>query len=71
MALSLLSPSIGLADVPDSFYTPTAADLRAAQAHLAARTQALTNAPLQLRARREADAKAKLDRWPEVGLRRL
>ena len=33
---------------------------------LSARTQALTNAPLQLRAVREAESKAKRDRWPEV-----
>jgi len=55
-----------LANLPDVDLTPTAADIKAAQATLAARTQALVNAPLQLRAAREAEVKAKRDRWPEV-----
>jgi len=61
-------PSAPLPTLPDSFYTPTAADLRAAQAQLAARTQAF-NGPLQLRSQREAELKAKLDRWPETRIR--
>ncbi len=52
--------------LPDDYFTPTAADLRAAQTQLAARTQALTNAPLKLKATREAEEKAKQDRWPTV-----
>ena len=52
--------------IPDSFFTPTAADLKAAQATLSARTHALVNAPLQLRAAREAEEKVKRDRWPNV-----
>ncbi|KAI6129915.1 hypothetical protein EV401DRAFT_2206203 [Pisolithus croceorrhizus] len=48
-----MSPSIW-ENFPDSFFTPTAEDLKAAQATLSARTQALTHAPLQLRATREA-----------------
>jgi len=56
-------------ELPDSYFTPTAADIRDAQSTLAARTQALTNAPLQLRAARDAEAKAKRDRWPEARIR--
>jgi tether containing UBX domain for GLUT4 len=37
-----------------------------AQATLTARTQAIVNAPLQLRSQREAADKAKRDRWPNV-----
>ncbi|KAF9473748.1 hypothetical protein BDN70DRAFT_885577 [Pholiota conissans] len=55
--------------LPDDYFTPTAADLRAAQSTLAARTQALVNAPLQLRAQREAETKAKRDRWPQTSIR--
>ncbi|KAK7051070.1 hypothetical protein VNI00_005182 [Paramarasmius palmivorus] len=57
------------AQLPDDFYNPTASDLKLAQEQLAARTQALTNAPLQLRATREATEKAKRDRWPETRIR--
>lgn len=39
-----------------------------AQASLTARTQALVNAPLQLRSQREAAARSKRDRWPSVRL---
>jgi len=56
-------------DLPDSYFTPTAADLKAAQSTLAARTSALVNAPLQLRATREASEKAKRDRWPNTTIR--
>jgi len=59
-AFSAGSPS----ELPESYFTPTAADLKAAQATLTARTQALVNAPLQLRATREAADRAKKDRWP-------
>lgn len=54
------------APLPDSYFTPTVADLMSAQSQLAARTQAMVNAPLQLRATREAGEKAKRDRWPNV-----
>ena len=37
-----------------------------AQATLAARAQALVNAPLQIRSQREAAEKSKRDRWPNV-----
>lgn len=53
-------------ELPESFFTPTAADLKAAQATLTARTQAMVNAPLQLRATRDATERAKRDRWPNV-----
>ncbi|KJA13438.1 hypothetical protein HYPSUDRAFT_73008 [Hypholoma sublateritium FD-334 SS-4] len=55
--------------LPDEYFTPTAADLKAAQSTLAARTQALVNAPLQLRTAREAETKAKRDRWPQTNIR--
>jgi len=60
---------VTLAPLPDEYFTPTLMDLKAAQATLSARTQALTNAPLQLRAVREAELKAKRDRWPETTIR--
>jgi len=56
-------------DIPDSYFTPTAGDLKGAQATLSARTQALVNAPLQLRAQREAAEKSKRDRWPNTTVR--
>jgi tether containing UBX domain for GLUT4 len=56
-------------DIPDSFFTPTPADLKAAQAALSDRAQSLVNAPLQLRATREATEKAKRDRWPTTKIR--
>lgn len=52
--------------LPDEYFTLTPMDLKAAQATLSARTQTLINAPLQLRAMREAELKAKRNRWPEV-----
>ncbi|TFK40098.1 hypothetical protein BDQ12DRAFT_483391 [Crucibulum laeve] len=55
--------------LPDEYFTPTASDLKAAQATLSARTQALVNAPLQLRATREATEKAKRARWPQTTIR--
>ncbi|KAF5367166.1 hypothetical protein D9758_004068 [Tetrapyrgos nigripes] len=54
---------------PDDFFTPTAADLKLAQNQLAARTQALTNAPLQFRATREAAENVKKERWPDTTIR--
>lgn len=56
-------------DLPDDYFQPTAADLKAVQHTLSARTQALVNAPLQLRTVREANEKAKLDRWPNTTIR--
>jgi len=58
-----------LPPLPDDYFTPTTADLKLAQSGLAARTQALTNAPLQLRAARDAAEKSKRDRWPNTTIR--
>ncbi|KIJ66800.1 hypothetical protein HYDPIDRAFT_85448 [Hydnomerulius pinastri MD-312] len=58
-----------LGELPESYFTPTASDIKAAQATLTARTQAMVNAPLQLRATREAADKAKRDRWPNTTIR--
>jgi tether containing UBX domain for GLUT4 len=54
--------------LPDDYFTPTIADLKARQEQLRARTTALNNAPLLTRAQREEQAKAKRDRWPNVRL---
>ncbi|THV02762.1 hypothetical protein K435DRAFT_817491 [Dendrothele bispora CBS 962.96] len=54
---------------PDEYFTPTAADLKLAQSQLSARTHALTDAPLQLRATREAAERQKKDRWPYTTIR--
>ncbi|KAJ2929362.1 hypothetical protein H1R20_g7732, partial [Candolleomyces eurysporus] len=66
-------PNITNADplpaLSDDYFNPTTADLRAAQATLTARTNALVNAPLQLKAKREAAEKSKRDRWPETRIR--
>ncbi|KAF7299433.1 UBX domain-containing protein [Mycena indigotica] len=63
------SASRPLPPLSDEDLTPTAADLKAAQNSLSARTQALVDAPLQLRAVREAEQKAKRDRWPNTTIR--
>ena len=55
-----------LVDLPDSYFQPSAADLKAAQASLAARTQALANAPLRTQAMRDAEDKVKRAKWPTV-----
>lgn len=68
----LLRPLSGPAprpDLPESYFTPTTADLKAAQTALAARTQALTNAPLQTSNMREAVEKPKRERWPNTTIR--
>ncbi|KAG6369395.1 hypothetical protein JVT61DRAFT_14927 [Boletus reticuloceps] len=58
-----------LKELPESYFTPTTADLKASQATLTARTRVLVNAPLQLRATRDAAEKAKRDRWPNTTIR--
>jgi len=55
--------------LPDSYFTPTTADLMSAQATLTGRTHALMHAPLQLRIQREATEKSKRDRWPNTVIR--
>lgn len=66
LGVMLLPPAPNL---PDDYFTPTPADLKAAQQTLSAKTQALVDAPLQLRAVREANEKAKLDRWSNTTIR--
>jgi len=56
-------------DLPDEYFSPTAADLKATQHTLSSRTQALVNAPLQLRAVREANDRIRLERWPTTTIR--
>jgi len=63
------SSAAPLPPLPDDYFTPTTADIKLAQSGLAARTQALTNAPLQLRAVTEAAEKSKRDRWPNTTIR--
>ncbi|KAG1852931.1 hypothetical protein C8R48DRAFT_345876 [Suillus tomentosus] len=61
--------SAPLEELPDSYFTPSPADLKAAQATLSARTRSLVDAPLQVRAQREAAEKSKRDRWPNTTIR--
>ena len=56
-------------DLPESYFSPTAADLKAAQESLSARTQALNNAPLRTQAMRDAELKTKLAKYPTVSIR--
>ncbi|KIM64255.1 hypothetical protein SCLCIDRAFT_15272 [Scleroderma citrinum Foug A] len=58
-----------LRELPESFFTPTTDEIKVSQATLASRAQALNNAPLQLRATRQAAEKAKKDRWPNTTIR--
>jgi len=58
-----------LVDLPDSFFNPTAADIRLAQSQLSARTDALINAPLQLKAKRTAVEQTKFSKWPNTTIR--
>ncbi|KAG1781783.1 hypothetical protein EV702DRAFT_1073405 [Suillus placidus] len=61
--------STPLEELPDSYFTPSPADLKAAQATLSARTRSLVDAPLRVRAQREAAEKSKRDRWPNTTIR--
>ncbi|KAL1745409.1 hypothetical protein HDZ31DRAFT_63156 [Schizophyllum fasciatum] len=54
---------------PDAYFTPSPADVQAAQATLSARTHALTDRPLELRAVRDARERAKRERWPNTTIR--
>jgi len=56
-------------ELPEDYFTPTLADLKARQADLHARSVALNNAPLLTRAQREEQAKTKRDRWPNTTIR--
>ncbi|KAI0249856.1 hypothetical protein BJV78DRAFT_631995 [Lactifluus subvellereus] len=53
-------------NLPDDYFTPTIADLKARQEQLHARAASLNNAPMLTRAQREQQTKAKRDRWPNV-----
>lgn len=53
-------------NLPDSFFTPTSSDLKSAQATLSSRTRNLNDAPLQLRASREAALQARAEKYPNV-----
>jgi len=56
-------------ELPESYFTPTTADLKAAQDSLTARVNALSNAPLRTQAMRDAEAKAKHLRYPTTTIR--
>ncbi|KAJ3478529.1 hypothetical protein NLI96_g9694 [Meripilus lineatus] len=58
-----------LGDLPESYFVPSAADLRAQQNSLIARTQALSNAPLKTQAMRDAEEKAKRTKYPTTTIR--
>ncbi|KAH9999211.1 hypothetical protein BJV74DRAFT_794609 [Russula compacta] len=56
-------------ELPDDYFTPTIADLKARQQQLHARATTLNNAPLLTRAQRDERAKMKSDRWPNTTIR--
>ncbi|KAI0762043.1 ubiquitin-related domain-containing protein, partial [Irpex lacteus] len=56
-------------NIPDSYFTPTPADLKAAQESLTARTQSLVNAPLRTQAMRDEEQKAKAAKYPTATIR--
>ncbi|TCD62900.1 hypothetical protein EIP91_006257 [Steccherinum ochraceum] len=56
-------------ELPDAYFQPSPADLKAAQASLAARSQSLQNAPLRTQAMREAEDKARRAKWPTTTIR--
>ena len=58
-------------DLSDAFFTPTTSDLKAVQDSLAARTQALMNAPLKTQAMREAEQKARQAKYPTVRITQM
>ncbi|KAI9462159.1 ubiquitin-related domain-containing protein [Russula earlei] len=55
--------------LPDDYFTPTVAELKARQEQLHARAVALNSAPLLTRAQREEQSKTKRDRWPNTTIR--
>ncbi|OSC98545.1 hypothetical protein PYCCODRAFT_1375052 [Trametes coccinea BRFM310] len=56
-------------DLPDHYFDLTPADVRAQQAMLAAKRDALHNAPLRTAAMREAEDKKRRARWPQTTIR--
>lgn len=55
-----------LAELNDSDFEPTSAELQAAYAGQKQRLDALVNAPLKTQAIKEREQKAKIGRWPKV-----
>ncbi|KAF8581068.1 hypothetical protein K439DRAFT_256203 [Ramaria rubella] len=61
--------SISPRDLPDSYFEPTASELKSSyQAQVRAR-EALVNAPLKTREIRERESNSKLSRWPTTTIR--
>ncbi|KAI0749909.1 hypothetical protein C8Q80DRAFT_1314256 [Daedaleopsis nitida] len=56
-------------ELPDNYFDATAADVRAQQAMLTARRDALQNTPLRTTAMREAEDKKRRARWPQTTIR--
>ncbi|KAI8969855.1 hypothetical protein BD414DRAFT_502364 [Trametes punicea] len=56
-------------ELPDHYFDVTAADVRAQQAMLTARRDALHNAPLRTAAMREAEDRKRRARWPQTTIR--
>ncbi|KAM5544612.1 hypothetical protein V8D89_001510 [Ganoderma adspersum] len=56
-------------EVPDSFFDATTSDIRAQQASLTARSNALQSAPLKTAAMRDAEDKKRKARWPQTTIR--
>ncbi|KAI0364756.1 hypothetical protein BV20DRAFT_974052 [Pilatotrama ljubarskyi] len=56
-------------ELPDHYFDVTPADVRAQQASLIARRDALQNAPLRTAAMREAEDKKRRARWPQTTIR--
>ena len=54
------------ANLPDSYFEPSAADLKYAQTTLQARAKALVDAPLQTQKLREEKEADRRKRWPTV-----
>ncbi|KAH9848430.1 hypothetical protein C2E23DRAFT_434940 [Lenzites betulinus] len=63
------APQPPVPELPDTYFDVTAADLRAQQASLAARRDALQNAPLRTAAMRESEDKKRRARWPQTKIR--
>lgn len=55
-----------LAALPDSYFEPTAEELKSAYSSQSRLVDKLSNAPLKTEAIRQRETKEKLARWPEV-----
>ncbi|KAG9048089.1 hypothetical protein FS837_000795 [Tulasnella sp. UAMH 9824] len=58
-----------LASLPDSYFDPTAEELKSAYQSQSRLADKLANAPLKTEAIRQREAKEKLARWPETRIR--